>query len=512
MGIYGEAHTFIRAVLCLLLLTFTSISVGIAGQTSGGVAWKDPLGYTKPAFVSITVPDEATSLNNYYINLSSGSDSNNCTSANTACATFKGLGSKGYAALTGGPAYIYIWGSGSFQYDSAYASGSNALSIWGAAGSEIVIKPRPGYTATLTYNVVQSNQATDRFQYIVWDGGPDMAITFYAGSNQYNGAWNFEYLVSNDNLSYWTFYRTQWRCGNSSGDAFRAYGRSVNISFINNEFYDCNTGPNDVGHQIYLAAADSSAAYPGDCSGVTCAVVNYLFKNNIIRDNNNGLEVNIRGGSAANAVDGLTITGNAFHNIGFGLCATTWQCRPAVTLGTTSNGNPQFRNVLITNNLIWNTASSAIWARAGTPLIYNNTLYDYGNGSGGGGPNPQAISGYNNGGGGDIRGNIIYSPSGVNPFDGSSFTTYNNVCGSGKTCGSSSTTYSASTFLSTDPNNPNFLKIGGSSAAAGTGTNMGVSIDYAGYSRQGSSANDIGAFVLATSTAQLPSPQNLRIK
>lgn len=474
-----------KIIPSIFVILFFLNNIAFGELTSGGINWIDPLGYEKPEFVSIVVPDEASCPNKYYINLNAASNG-----SGTSSSPFNSFGSlSGNPGMSGGPAYVYVRGTGAFQ---RYIS-SGVGNFWGSSGNEIVIKPWSGYTATLTYNYI--NSTSSQFQYIIWDGGSDMGLIFYAGTDSYNGAWNFENDSSDDDIQYWTFYRCQWRCGSDSGQLYKAYGRTNHIYFINNEFYDCNTGPNDVGHQFYLSGADSGTAYPGDTSFAS-GCIDYLIKNNIYRDNNNGIEINMRNGTGAYEIDGLVIEGNALHNIGKGLCGTSWACRPGITLSNTSYGSPGWRNVSVTNNLIWDTASGCVWARAGTTeemKYYNNTCYGYGVGQGDGGPNPQGFSGYSNGGIGMIRNNIIISETGVNPFDGSSFSTNNNLCMTGELCGSSAQTDSASnTFLSTTENNSEFMRIKGTSKAVNNGYATGVTIYYFGTETR-SGTLDIGS-------------------
>jgi hypothetical protein len=269
---------------------------------------------------------------------------------------------------------------------------------------------------------------------------------------------------------------------------------SDHVSFINNEFYGCDA----TGDQ-------SSALYvgPGDGGGYT----NLLFQNNIVRDFfGEGIEVNPRV-TSSNA----TFIGNAIHNVGKGTCGGAWLCRPAITVAIQSGGGNNA--TVIANNLIWDVASSCIWARGGgspSAAIYNNSCYDYGKG---GGPNPQGISGYSNGGQATIRNNIIYAPNGTAPFDGSPFVASNNICGSGKSCGSSSPVWSANTTLSTNENSTTFLQPGSGSEARNTGVTVpGVTTSYWGTVRPQESAYDIGAFEYGGgTTSTLSAPTNLRI-
>lgn len=474
------SQAFSRVPFSVFLATVVLFPISArAVQSSGGVNWLDPLGYQKPQFVPIEVPDEASCPNKYYVDLSAGSNGSGTSSS--PFNTFNSLGGK--PGMSGGPAYVYVRGSGAFQ---RYLN-SGIPDLRGSAGNEIVIKPWPGFTATLTYNYITTGTGT--FQHIIWDGGQDMGFVFLAGSNSYEGAWNFKYEGGNDNLSHWTFYRTQWRCGTGSGQLFAALGRSLYMNFINNEFYDCNAGSNDFGHQFYLSGASNSGSWPNDCgSGNLCACIGYVFKNNIFRDNNNGLEINMRNSPAPYQIDGLVIEGNALHNIGKGLCGTNWACRPAITFSNTSNGEPKWRGVSVKNNIIWDTASGAIWTRAGNPEIYNNSITSWGAGQGS--IFNQGIGGAGYPGPATVKNNLIYDGN-KDPFDASPFTASNNLCASGKSCGSSGQIWSANTVLSIDNGSSNFLKIGSNSEALDHGTATGTTESYFGIARSG--VIDIGA-------------------
>ena len=85
-----------------LLLSISLFSASaLADTTTGGIIWKDALGYTKPGFVPITVPNEA-SATKYYIDLNSGGGST-CSSA-SPCSAFSAL--VGKAGMSTGPAYV----------------------------------------------------------------------------------------------------------------------------------------------------------------------------------------------------------------------------------------------------------------------------------------------------------------------------------------------------------------------------------------------------------------------
>lgn len=472
------------AITGIAALFFIS-SGALAAQTSGGVNWLEPLKYEKPQFVPITVPDEATVGNKYWVNMSGGSGSS-CTQS-SPCANIDNV--VGKAGTAGGPAYVYVKGTGNLSlYNDTF---------YGSPGTEIVIKPWPAgaqgcsteCAATFTGN---SNTNSTNVHDIIFDGGPNLAIKWQSDKcNNYN-----LHVMSNNT----TVYRTQAYSTCSSGSMLFSVGDSPansNVKFINNEGYGCNTA---AGYQCSFIYAG-----PGPTGGYN----GLLIQNNIVRDmGGEGIEINPRVTSS-----GLTIAGNAIHNIGFQTCYSNWQCRPGIVVGIQSGGGNN--STIIANNMIWNTGSGCYWDRGGgspKAAFYNNTCYDYGKGSGGGGPNPQGISGYTNSGSATIRNNIVYAPNGTNPLDGSSFTASNNLCASGKSCGSSSRIWSATSVLSSSDGTSSFMQLGSASEAVDAGYAISsITGDYLGQSRPQGASYDISAFEYGTSAAGLAAPGNLRV-
>ena len=87
-----SAARSVRSAAAMVAITIASVYGAIgtvqAAQTAGGVSWVDPLGYTKPAFHPIAVPDETTTVNKYYVDMSSGSGTSSCqTSAGISTTT-----------------------------------------------------------------------------------------------------------------------------------------------------------------------------------------------------------------------------------------------------------------------------------------------------------------------------------------------------------------------------------------------------------------------------------------
>jgi len=212
-------------------------------------------------------------------------------------------------------------------------------------------------------------------------------------------------------------------------------------------------------------------------------------------------------------LSGVTIDGNVFHNMGKGTCSNSWKCRSAMTLSIGS-GSPSLSNVTISNNLIWDTGEGAIRMWAGTPAVYNNTVYNWGMGSpANGGYGQWAFFGYSSDGGGTIKNNIIYATGSTAngyakiAFDGSPFSASNNICASGS-CGSSSllvalTSVLTSLLTSTDQNSLQFLKPSSNSSANSGGVSVGLTTDYLGNARV-SSTLGIGAMEYGNTPVPMP--------
>jgi hypothetical protein len=424
-------------------------------STTGGVTWLDPLAYQKPAFVPITIPNEAAVTNKYYVDMNAGSGST-CSQA-SPCANIDNV--IGKPGTTGGPAYIYVRGAGGLSLFND--------TFYGSPGNEIVIKPWPGSTAIFTGN---SNTNSANVHDLIFDGGPGLGIAFQ--SDQAGDFYSFHIMSNNT-----TLYRTRHYSTAASGSLLLSVGDGPAVSgvrIINSEFYGCNTAS---GYQC-------SAVYAGP--GATGGYTNLLIQNNIIRDmGGDGIEINPRVASS-----GLTITGNAIHNVGKQTCSGAWLCRPAITLGS-QNGqaNP---NTVVSNNLMWDIGSGCIWARSpgSSQVIYNNTCYDYGkiNPETNSSPNPEGISGGNVS---SVKNNIIFAPNGTLPIEGT-VSGSNNIC-NGTGCAAA---YTASVLASVDPNNAAFLTIGANSPARDAGANTGVTPDYRGIARPQGTAYDIGAYEL----------------
>jgi hypothetical protein len=469
-----------------ITVTVSNGGGGGGGGSTPGVNWLDPLKYQKPQFVPLNKPNEATVSNKYWIDLSAGSGST-CSQA-SPCRSFDDV--LGKPGTKGGPAVLYVKGTGGMSWFNDQINGAgDADCRTSACANWILIRTWPAGSpgcateCTATINGNSNMSSPTGVHHIMFDGGPDLKLRF--NSNQ--GADTYaNHIIAN----YVTVYRTQTFCTGANKQLGWSVGDtsvSSHVAFINNEFYGCgSTG--DQSSAIYVG--------PGGGGGYNDLVI----QNNIIRDFfGEGIEVNPRVTSSA-----VSITGNAIHTVGKGTCATSWLCRPGIVMSVQSGGGNN--STVIANNLIWDTGSGCIWDRgAGSPapVISGNTCYDFGKGSGSGGPNPQGISGYSNGGTATIKNNVIYSPIGVNPFDGSRFNATNNLCASGKSCGSASQVWSAATVMSTNPDTGTFLMIGTVSEARNKGTAMSMSTSYTSTPRPQESSYDIGAFEFTTSAAAL---------
>ena len=467
----------LASILCLAMLIHVgSLTAAMAAQSTGGVNWLDTLQYQKPQFIPLTVPDEATCPNKYYVNYSGGSGST--CSQSSPCASVQAVCGK--AGTTGGPAYIYVKGNGYFSITGT---------CYGSAGNEIVIKPWPGDSSVSLFtgqsntkpNIIGTNDGGAlNVHHIIVDGGPNLQFDFIGTGTDLNNSETFNVGASNITVA-----RVRIRMPNNVGPGMGlcpTYGTDWvcdSVKIINNEFYDgmhvAQGSDNEQNYGIY-------AGTDGPCNSGVGQITNMYIQNNIFR-NLGSLGIQIEPRKSAN---NTIISGNAFHDLGQLSCGSKWHCRPAISIADSCGGN--ITNTYIYNNLMWNLASSGVWAwGAATDYIYNNSIYNYGIGSPMDTPS-QAINGYNSSYRATAENNIIYAPNGTAAMGGGTYTQSNNICSSG--CASA---WNTNTFLSTDPNNPNFLKIGLNSNARDAGAVISiVTTDYMGASR--GSTYDIGSF------------------
>ena len=296
------------------VLSLLTAHLALGAQTTGGVNWLDPLAYQKPAFVSITEPDNPVAT--YYIDGTSGSGST-CSSG-SPCKFFSDLCGK--TGMTGGPVYVYIKGTidtggGNFFY--------NYTNCYGSPGSEILVRPWPGFTATIagTGNNVMGGDSPSQTHDWIFDGGPSLGITIKTQNDNTK-------VGIRVNANNFTFYRVQGTCSNNAGgDIIVTTAAGVtNLKIINSEFYDCVDG---------TAGDQQGAVYLGSCvCNGTCGYSNFTFRNNIVRNfGGEGIELNPRVASS-----GAIISGSAFRHTGFQTCSGTWGCRPSILVDGPSCG------------------------------------------------------------------------------------------------------------------------------------------------------------------------------
>ena len=145
----------------------------------------------KPGFVPVAVPDETTVSNKYYIDMTSGGGS--ACSQSAPCTNISAV--YGKAGTTGGPAYIYVKGTGSVAL---------AGTLYGASGSEIVITPWPGASGSVIFQSNASNYIESaNISYLIFDGGPNLLFQFQGNSGYSAGNSNgFALNINSNNLTF----------------------------------------------------------------------------------------------------------------------------------------------------------------------------------------------------------------------------------------------------------------------------------------------------------------------
>lgn len=477
------------AALTALLAT----AAAQADTTSGGVNWLDTLTYTKPTFIPLSVPDESSVANKYYVDMSSGSGST-CSQA-APCSSIEAVSGK--PGTNGGPAYIYVRGNGRLNLTGSTLAGS--------AGNEIVVKPWPGsstpavMTASGGCNVSDANTISgSNTHHVIFDGGPDMLLRFNGSgctSNQ-NG---YTVVVRSNDI---TLYRVRIDAKGSGGPALGpgtgSGTHTSNFKFINSELYGATRY-----YGVYTGGGTGCAA--GDTSHT-----NLEFRNSIFRQiDGRGIQIEPRADSS-----GVIVDGNAFHGVGYnssGTSSISGAVQVANACGGTTNG------IVVSNNLMWDLGGGGVLvfvspSSASAFRVINNTIYDYGRAT----PislNSHAITCYSDGCKAEVRNNIILAPrnSGVNPLNrDSGLTTGDNLCESGSRCGSGAASGTASTaFLSTSPTSNSFLfPVGAALKSAVLQT--GVQTDYLGKARISSSV-DTGAMESSSAVVRSMPPTNLTV-
>lgn len=447
-------------------------SGGGSGECS--VNFADPLGYAKPRCFSVTLPDEATVANQYWVDMSNGSGST--CSESSPCASIEDVSGK--PGTSGGPAYIYLKGDGYLHLTNS--------ELAGAPGSEIVIRPWPNdptpalMTAEDGCGTPNANRISGSdTHHVIFDGGPDMLLRFM-GSGCTSDQNAYTLIVQSNDITLW---RVRIDANQSSGPALGPGVGSgthiTNFRWINSEIYNA-------GNYYGVYSGGGTGCTAGDTSHT-----NLEFRNSVFRNiDGRGIQVEPRADS-----DGLVVDGNAFHDIGYAKSGNqniSMAVAPAGACGGVTD------NVIVSNNIAWDLGGG--FARVDYGLdspskfkIIGNTVWDYANA----GPvelSSHAITATFDGDPAEVRNNILLAPEngGVNPINrASGFVTSDNVCESGSECGSDSLDGTpASVYASIDPSSPTFLFPAG--GALGNGTlQTGFEVDYLGVTR--SQAIDVGA-------------------
>lgn len=458
--------------LLLLLALLPALAWGEV--TTGGVNFADATVYTKPQFYPITVPTEADVTNKYYVDLDTGGGST-CSSG-SPCANINDVSGK--PGTSGGPAYIYVRGTGRLNLTSSQLAGG--------AGTEIVVKPWGTNPVVFTAGGgCGSNDANTilgpNTHHVIFDGGPDMLLQF-EGVGTCSDQNAYTLVVRSDDIA---LYRVRIDANDSSGPALGVATNGTywtsRFKFINSEIMDAN---------------DYYGVYTG--GGVNCATgdsrhFDIEFRNSVFRDiGGRGIQIEPRSGTADS--DGLIITGNAFHNVGK---TDIGGVSAAVTLASACGAN--VTDTTVTNNIMWDLGGGGVYLggwTANTEVAFN-TIYDFAKAT----PYSTNSHGITCGASGDcpttggtrnVRYNIIMGQNGgMNPINNNPHTTNANLCASGA-CGTSSVTDSVVNTLNTAAD-ANFLKIKSGSLGVGAAASIGVTTDYFGNSRPQAGTYDIGA-------------------
>ena len=446
-----------RAILALLCalpalaladITGTATIVNDDGAAGCTVNFADTLSYTKPACVLVTVPNEASTANKYYVDYTSGSGST--CSQGSPCGDIATVGGK--AGTSGGPAYIYVKGNGYLNLTASQLAGS--------AGNEIVIKPWPGdstptvLTAVAGCTIPNANTiAGANTHHVIVDGGPDMLIRF-RGSGCTSSQNGYTLVVKSNDITMW---RARIDANDSGGPALGpATGAATsNFKWINGEIY---------GATRYYGVYTGGGATCDDVAGGDTSHTNIEFRNSIFRQiDGRGIQIEPRASSS-----GVIIDGNAFHGVGYNASGTSSISAAVQPANACLPNGHDITNGAVTNNLMFDLGGGgvAVFVSGSTWKLLNNTIYDYAKSPLLATTNSHGITCYQaDSCSPDVRSNIILAPAqgGLDAIHhGGIMTTNDNLCESGEVCGSGALTGTAATaFDSTSTASPSFLKPNG---------------------------------------------------
>jgi len=440
----------------------------------GEVRWLDPLGYTKPAFYPLAVPDEAKVADRYWVDLSKGAGKT-CTQA-APCASLADVAGK--PGTSGGPAIIYLKGAGRL--------GLTASALAGSAGKELVVKPWPGdpTPAVMTAAPGCTSSAANTISgagthHLIFDGGPDMLFRF-VGSGCTGNQNGYTLIVASDAI---TLYRVRIDAHDSAGPALGvATGSGTKLAgfrFINSELYGATRY-----YGVYTGGGTGCSA--GDTSHTGLELRRSIFR----QIDGRGIQIEPRAASS-----GVVIDGNVFHDVGYnrsGTSSISGAVQVADACGGTTSG------IVVSNNLMWDLGGGGVLifeqvASDDAFKVINNTIWDYGKQSSIT-LNSHAITCAAEGCSGTVRNNLVLAPgnSGVNPLNrGSGWSTGANLCEAGASCGAGALGGTpASALVSTSPASASFLFPAGS-ALGSAALQPGIGVDYLG--KQRGDPVDVGA-------------------
>lgn len=142
--------------------------------------------------------------------------------------------------------------------------------------------------------------------------------------------------------------------------------------------------------------------------------------------------------------------------------------------------------------MAFDLGSAFVWTKgAGSSRAFeNNTIYDYGKGSGFVACN-EAFCGLT---AATIRNNIIFPLNGTNPFDGGTYTKNTNACPTGEACGTGAVVVANTIWQSILSTNAGFLLLAPGASVIDNGTTISTNVvDYLGNARPQGSGYSIGA-------------------
>lgn len=437
------------AALILLFVWFQAHSAievtrTIKNDDSAGctVNFLDSLTYTKPPCYQVSVPDEASVSNKYYVNFTSGSGST--CSQGSPCGDISSVGGK--AGTSGGPAVIYVKGNGYLNLTASQLAGSS--------GNEIVVKPWPSdstptvLTAQSGCNISNANTiAGANTHHIIFDGGPDMLIRF-VGSGCTSSQNGYTLVVKSNNITMW---RVRCNANDSGGPCLGPATSATTDAFrwINGEIY---------GATRYYGVYTGGGATCDAVSGGDTSHTNMEFRNSVFRQiDGRGIQIEPRASSS-----GIIIDSNVFHGIGYNNSGTSSISGAVQPADACLPNGQDITDGVVSNNLMWDLGGGGVmmFVDGATWEVYNNTIWDYANQSS---PTTNSHGIACTAAGAcspKVHNNIILAPvqGGIEALrNGSNMDTNDNLCESGQTCGNNALTGTAASAFDSTTDGASFL-------------------------------------------------------